>query len=375
MPEIKPQPTTIEQRLSRGILALLFIGCLLVVWPFVTALFWATILAFSMWPLFCRLTKVLGGRRKLAAALLSLGMILVVLLPFAVVGFTLSDNVDELKTATQRWLDAGLPAAPAWLQKIPVVGRTATDGWNNLANDSGKLVAKAKTLVEPVGTWLLKSGLKLGIGLAQFALSILLSFFLLLKGPALGTTLTNGIRRIAGERGAYLLDLAGKTVRGVVYGILGTALVQAVMAGIGLLIAGVPGAGLLALLVFFLSVVPGGPPLVLFPAAFWLFHQGSTGWGVFMLIWGVAVSTVDNFVKPWLISQGSDMPFILIMFGVLGGAVAFGFIGVFIGPTLLAVGFRIVSEWIQDRQDASELSGPARADSVAAVTNQTRSDI
>ena len=349
MSETKPQHTSLEQRLARGILALLFVGCLLVVWPFVTALFWATILAFSMWPLFCRLTKLLGGRRKLAAALLSLGMILVVLLPFAVVGFTLSDNVDELKTATRRWLDAGLPAAPAWLQKIPVVGSTATDGWNNLANDSAKLVAKAKTLIEPVGTWLLKSGLKLGIGLAQFALSILLSFFLLLKGPALATALGNGIRRIGGERGAYLLDLAGKTVRGVVYGILGTALVQAVLAGVGLLISGVPGAGLLALLVFFLSVVPGGPPLVLFPAAFWLFHQGSTGWGVFMLIWAVGVSTVDNFVKPWLISQGSDMPFILIMFGVLGGAVAFGFIGVFIGPTLLAVGYRIVSEWIQGR--------------------------
>jgi len=121
--------------------------------------------------------------------------------------------------------------------------------------------------------------------------------------------------------------------------------VQAVMAGIGLVIAGVPGAGVLALLTFFLSVVPFGPPLIMLPAALYLFQQGSTGWGIFMLIWGIGVSTVDNFVKPWLISQGSDMPFILIMFGVLGGAIAFGFIGVFIGPTFLALGQRIIREW------------------------------
>ncbi len=140
--------------------------------------------------------------------------------------------------------------------------------------------------------------------------------------------------------------MASNTVRGVVYGILGTALAQAIASAIGFLIAGVPGVGLLALLTFFASVVPVvGTALVWVPAAIWLFHQGSTGWGIIMLIWGVGVANIDNVVKPWLISQGSNMPFILIFFGVLGGALAFGFIGVFLGPTLLAVGFRLVEEW------------------------------
>ncbi len=335
----------LEQNVGRGLLALLFLGCLLVLWPFVTAVLWAVVLSFATWPLFCRLLKLLGGRCTMAALLLSGGMVLTVVLPIGIVGFTLGDNVKELKTATQRWLDEGLPAAPGWLAKIPVVGRSATTSWNSLAGDRSKLVEKARGLVEPVGAWLLKAGLKLGVGLGQIVLSILLTFFLLLHGASLAETLNDAIRRIAGERGTELLELAGKTVRGVVYGILGTALVQAVMAGFGFLIAGVPGAGLLALMTFFLSVVPMGPPLVSFPAAFWLFHQGSTGWGVFMLIWGVAVSTIDNFVKPWLISQGSDMPLILILFGVLGGAMAFGFIGVFLGPTLLAVGYRVFTEW------------------------------
>ncbi len=335
----------LEENLGRMIGALLLVGCLLVTWPFVTSLLWATVLSFAMWPLYRRLLQLLGGRRTLTALVLSLGMVLVLVLPLAVVSVTLGDNVTELKAATRRWLDAGPPAAPAWLAKVPVVGATATKSWNSLAGDSAQLVEKAKTLIEPIGSWLLKAGLKLGIGLFQLALSILLTFYLLRNGPLVAEKVTAGVARIAGERGSTLLAIAGNTVRGVVYGILGTALVQGVMAGVGLLIAGVPGAALLALLTFFLSVVPMGPPLVLVPAALWLFRQGDTGWGVFMLIWAVGVSTVDNFVKPWLISQGSDMPFILILFGVLGGAIAFGFIGVFIGPTLLAVGYRIVAEW------------------------------
>jgi predicted PurR-regulated permease PerM len=337
--------TQLEQNLGWGILLLLFTGCLLVLWPFVTALLWSAVLSFSCWPLYRRLLNLLNGRRTLAALIMSLAMVLVLLLPFVIVGLTLADNVTELKTAVQRWIDAGPPGPPAWLAKVPGIGKSATESWQSLAADSAKLLREARRFVEPLGSWLLKAGLKLGVGLFDLALSILVTVFLLRNGPSVADRLASGVARIAGERGKHLLEVAGNTVRGVVYGILGTALVQGLMAGIGFLIAGVPGAALLALLTFFLSVVPVGPPLVWLPAALWLFHQGSTGWGIFMIIWGIGVSTVDNFVKPWLISHGSDMPFILILFGVLGGALAFGFIGVFIGPTLLAVGYRLVREW------------------------------
>jgi predicted PurR-regulated permease PerM len=346
--------TKLEQNLRGGLLLLLFVGCLLVLWPFATALLWAIILSFTLWPLYGRATKWLGGRRTLAAVLLSLSLVLAIVVPFGLVGLRLGDNVDELKTATRHWLEAGPPAPPSWLAKIPLIGNAATNAWTSLAGDSAKLAERAKTLIEPVGSWLLGAGLKLGAGLIQLVFSVLLTFFMLRHGTALGVSLSDAVRRISGERGARLLTLAGQTVRGVVYGILGTALCQGVLAGLGLLVAGVPGAGLLGMLTFFLSVVPGGPPLVLFPAAFWLFHQGSTGWGVFMLVWGTGVSLVDNFIKPWLISHGSDMPFILILFGVLGGALAFGFIGVFIGPTLLAVGYRLVSEWVAEAHAAAE---------------------
>jgi predicted PurR-regulated permease PerM len=257
----------------------------------------------------------------------------------------LTDNVKELTASTQRWLDAGPPPLPAWLSKLPVVGRRAAETWKGLEADRSKWQTQAQRAVEKAGAGLLKMAVLVGNGLFQIALSILVAFFLLRNGPELAETLTTAVERIAQERGRHLLVLAATTMRGVVYGILGTAVLQAVMAGVGLLVAGVPWPGLLALAVFFLSVVPAGPFLIMAPAALWLFNQGATGWGVFILVWGLAVGTLDNFVRPWLISQGSDMPFVLILLGVLGGALTFGFIGVFIGPTLLAVGHRLVSEW------------------------------
>jgi predicted PurR-regulated permease PerM len=359
-----PLRTRLEENLGWGLLALLFIGGLLVLWPFVTAFLWASVLSYSSWPIYRRLVPWVGGRRTLAALLLSLAMVLVVLLPFLMVGLTLADNINELKAAVQRWMDAGPPSPPSWVEQLPGVGHVAAAQWQVLAEDGAKLLQEAKRFIEPIGAWMLKVGLKLGAGLLELALSILITFFLLRNGPSVAAQLTACIERIAGERGKHLLELAGGTVRGVVSGILGTSLAQGLMAGLGFLVAGVPGAGLLALLTFFLSVVPVGPPLVWLPSALWLFHQGRTGWGIFMLVWGVGVSTVDNFVKPWLISQGSAMPFILILFGVLGGALAFGFIGVFIGPTLLAVLYRLLVEWSAANRAALD---PAK-DSPASAT-------
>lgn len=336
----------LERNIGWAILLMLLVGCLLVLRPFISALLWAVVLCSSSWPVYRRLLGWLGNRRTLAALVMTLGMILILLLPFLIVGTTLADNVQDLTVATKRMIQDGPPAPPAWLAKVPGVGQRATDYWQSLATDTSKIWTEAQRLIEPASSWLLKGGLALGGGLIQLAFSIFIAFFLFRDGVAAAERLTMAVERISGERGKHLLTVAGKTIRGVVYGILGTALAQAVVAGIGFLIAGVPGVALLALLTFFVSIVPiVGTALTWVPAAIWLFHQGSTGWGIFMLVWGFGVANLDNVVKPWLISQGSNLPFILIFFGVLGGALTFGFIGVFLGPTLLAVGFRLVEEW------------------------------
>jgi predicted PurR-regulated permease PerM len=349
----------LERNIGWVILLVLLAGCLLVLRPFISALLWAVVLCSSSWPVYRRLLGWLGNRRTLAALVMTLGMILIILLPFLIVGATLADNVQDLTAATKRMIQDGPPAPPAWLVKVPGVGQQATDYWQSLAADTSKMWTEAQRLIEPASSWLLRGGLALGGGLIQLAFSIFIAFFLFRDGVAAAGRLTTAVDRIGGERGKHLLMVAGNTVRGVVYGILGTALAQAIVAGIGFLIAGVPGVALLSLLTFFASIVPVvGTALTWVPAAIWLFHQGSTGWGIFMLVWGFGVANLDNIVKPWLISQGSNLPFILIFFGVLGGALTFGFIGVFLGPTLLAVGYRLVSEWVATKS-AEPAASPA----------------
>jgi len=335
-----------EQVISGVALALLLIGCAIVLRPFASSLLWAVVLWLATTPLHERVLDWVGAQRRTTAALLmTLAAALILLLPIVIVGFSIADSARDLAAATQRWLAAGPPAPPEWLGRLPIVGPRAVDYWATLAGDSARLLEETRRFIEPATSWLLTSSLVLGQGVVELAVSILIAFFLFRDGVALARRVRAGAVRLAGPRAEHLVQTAVDTIRSVVYGILGTALVQGVMAGVGFLIAGVPGAVLLGLLTFFMSIVPMGPPMVWGPATIWVYQHDSTGWAVFLLIWSLGVSSIDNFVKPWLISQGSALPFILIFFGVIGGVIAFGFIGVFLGPTLLAVGYRLVLDW------------------------------
>jgi predicted PurR-regulated permease PerM len=336
----------LEYNLGWAVLILLLLGCLVVLRPFVSALLWAAVLCYASWPLYERLLRWTGNRRALVSWLMTLSLFVLVLLPFIIIGSSLIDNISSFTGAVYSRLAKGPPEPPAWLGKIPVFGEQAVQYWQDLVHDSARLWSESRQFVELAGTWLLKAGLGLGRGLLGMALSIFIAFFMFRDGDIYASRLNRMVDRIGGERGRRLLTVAGNTIRGVVYGILGTALAQSVAAGIGFLIAGVPGVGLLSLITFFVSVIPGiGTGLVFVPVAIWLFYQGSTGWAIFMIVWSFGVASLDNFMRPWLISQGSHMPFLLIFLGVVGGALAFGFIGLFLGPTLLAVGFRVAEEW------------------------------
>jgi predicted PurR-regulated permease PerM len=334
-----------ELVISGAALVLLLLGCAMVLRPFATSLLWAVVLWLATAPLHQRVLSWVGDRHTVAAALMTLGISSVLLLPIVVVGFSVADSASDLASASRRWLEAGPSQPPTWLYSIPLIGGYVADQWIILAGDSQRLFEQAERWIEPATGWVATAGLAILRGVTELALSILIAFFLYRDRVAFGDRFRAAAVRIAGPSADPLLDLAINTLHSVVYGILGTAVVQGVVAGIGLLIAGVPGAILLGLLTFFLSIVPMGPPMVWVPATIWLYQTGSPGWALFMLIWGFGVSSIDNFLKPWLISQGSTLPFILIFFGVIGGVLAFGFIGVFLGPTLLAVGYRLVLDW------------------------------
>ncbi len=380
-------------------LLLLLGGCFFVLRPFMSALMWAIILAYSLHPLQRVFTRWFRGRRTLAACLVTLTMTVVFAGPVVLVGVSLAQDGKDLARATRDWFMGVPDEPPAWVRQMPVVGEEIEGYWVGFAEDRKRWMEqldkevttppRPKIVVESGGslvvqeppipardeedetlgeveekvksphvvvlfgrflawarTGLIAAGLAVGQGVTQILLSAFLAFFLLRDAPELSVRLGVAVERLAGERGKHLIKVAGDTVRGVVFGILGTAIAQALVAGLGFWIAGVPGVVLLAVLTFFFAVVPFGPPLIWVPAALWLFAQEKPGLGVFMLVWGLlGVSSVDNFLRPYLISQGSKMPFILIFCGVIGGALAFGLVGVFLGPTLLAVVFRLIEEW------------------------------
>lgn len=412
-------------------LLLLLIGGFYILKPFMTAIMWSVILGFSLWPAQRLLTRWFRGRRSLAAIFVAITVSLLLVGPIVLIGVGLADDAALLGKATKKWVESASEKPPEWTTKIPVVGDEVEGYWSDftlarkrwleridkgmqevppkakVVGPDGEVIedplsltnplveeAKADALAEDgliddgkifelVGkffawarSWLVGATVAVGTGLFQIALSIVLTFFILRDGQELGARVAVAASRIAGARGKRLITVAGNTVRGVVYGIIGTAVAQGILAGLGFGLAGVPAAALLGVLTFFLSAVPVGPPLVWVPATVWLFSEGKTGWAVFMLVWGIfIVSGIDNIIKPYLISHGSKIPFIIVFMGVIGGALAFGLVGVFLGPTLLAVAYRVIEEWssvnalLQSSQveepsipDTSEETRPAAAE-------------
>jgi len=333
-------------------LSLVAVGCFFVLKPFLSALLWAVILTFSSWPAYRQLLSWVKGRRTLAALLMTLGITIVLLVPSVVIVLTLAGDVKEFASVSVAWFRQGPPAPPEWVGRVPWVGGEILALWTEYAADSKQLLVALEQLVDPLSSSLLAIGKALGQGVLELSLSIFLAFFFFRDGAKLGDYALAVAKRLAGDRGDHLLrEVAGGTIRGVVYGILGTAMAQGLLAGIGFSIAGVPAAVLLGLLTFLISVIPMGPPLIWIPASIWVFQNGSVGMGIFMVCWGIfGISSIDNFIRPLIISQGNKMPFILIFMGVLGGGLAFGLIGIFLGPTLLAVSFRLGEEWLAYRK-------------------------
>ena len=324
----------------------LLVGCFYVLRPFLAAMLFAACVSISSWPLYLMLLERLKGRRNLAAAVMTLSLVLLIIVPLTLVTYNLADNVGRIYDQIKLALDNGSLAAPPWLKDIPLVGETIDGYVRRLIGSKAAMLELLKNMLEPARRFLLAGGLLLGSGVAQTSLAVFVSFFLYRDGQAMLAALSAGMRRIIGENAGEVQLTVSRTVRGVMYGLLGTALAQALVAALGFLIAGVPAVALLGIGTFVFSLIPVGPPLIWGGAAVWLFNQGSTGWGIFMLVWGFfLISGVDNVVKPMLISRGSSLPFLLVLLGVLGGVLAFGFVGLFIGPTLLAVLYGLLRNW------------------------------
>jgi predicted PurR-regulated permease PerM len=346
----------IEQRVLMALLiGGVAVGCVVVLYPFLSALLWAGILVFTTWPVHEWIRAHLHLRRT-AAALVMVGLTAVILvLPIALAAPGGSEDVKLLRHAIEAWLRGGLPTSPDWLRDLPLIGPSIADLWDHWAADIGALLEALR----PFFGIILENGLSVLLGIANgvvmFLLALFIAFFFYLYGEPIAARLRLMLHRVAGDQADRLAEVTGATVRGVVYGILGTAVVQGILTAFGLWLSGVPRPVLLGGVAGLLSVLPIGAPVVWIPAAFWLLGTGHIAWGIFLAAYGVfAVSGADSVIRPWFIARGAHLPFLLTILGVLGGALAFGLLGVFLGPVLLGVGFTLLNEW--GKEDG--ISGP-----------------
>ena len=346
-----------EQIAGMAILSLLVIGCFVVLRPFVSALLLALILSYSTFPVYAWCERLLKGHRGWAATLMTLLVALFLLVPLIVLGSSLAEQIAVAIRWSRRLIAEGPPDPPGWIANIPVVGPQFYEYWQGFATNTAQFLNELvdAKLVSDLSQYLLSAGEFLMIGAAvvaqgtlQLAFALFIAFFFYRDGVGGAKGLQNVAHRLGGERAIRLLDVVGATIKSVVYGTIGTAIAQSILTALGLWLAGVPGVLLLGFLTFLLALTPIGAPLVWFPAAIWLFYADATGWAIFLVLWGLfVVGGADNIIRPYFISRGSDLPFVLVFLGVLGGTLAFGFLGLFLGPTLLATGYEIVRDWAE----------------------------
>jgi predicted PurR-regulated permease PerM len=331
-------------RLTFG--GLILIGCYFVIRPFMTAILLAAILSVVSWPLYQKVYDRVGRRATLASSIMIFVLVVTVLIPLSVTFGILAHQIPEIILWIKDWVHADMPL-PQWLLNLPYAGE-AIDNFLHFGLDPKALTTFIQKAIDPVTKWVVSVSLGVGNGLFQVALIAFIAFFCYRDGPSLARRVSLFMNRVSGGLAREFNDILINTTRSVVFGVIGTAIGQGLVAAVGFILAGVPGVAVLSFLVCILSVVPVGPPLVWGPAALWLYATGNTGWAIFLVVWGLAaVSSVDNFLKPILIARGTTLPLALVFLGVFGGILSFGFLGLVLGPILLAASIAMFQAWVR----------------------------
>lgn len=341
-------------------LSVLFIGLLAVsnFWilrPFLVSLIWAALIVTATWPVLIKLQNRLAGKRGLAAAIMTLAILLVILIPVAFSILAIANHVQDIGVEL-RSLDSLIPSSPPkWLEHIPLAGEKLAARWKDLAvltpEERSSLI---EPYVEKVFLWFIAQAGNIGMIMLQFFLTTIIAAILYTKGEIIRTGILRFARRLAGSHGEDIVVLAGKAIRGVAVGVVLTALIQAGMGSIGLIVTGVPGAAFLTAVMIMLCLAQIGPAIVLIPAVIWLFWKGDAFWGTILVIFAVPTLIIDNLLRPILIRKGADLPLLLIFTGVIGGLIAFGIIGLFIGPMVLVVTYTLLKAWVTSDEGGAE---------------------
>jgi len=351
--------------LARTMLQVLFLGALLagsfwVLRPFLLALIWATTIVVAMWPLMLRAQAWLGGRRGAAVAVMTAALLLVLVAPLTLAIVTIVNNSDRIIGWSKAMGAFSVPPPPDWVRRFPLAGAKVATQWRQIAAaPKEELAARLSPYASTIVGWFVGQVGSLGLMLVEFLLTVAIAGILFAKGEAAANGVLAFARRLVGSQGENVVRLAGQAIRAVALGVVLTAMAQSALGGIGLAVAGVPFAVILTAAMFLLAVAQVGAVPVLAGATIWLYWTGASVWGTVLLVWTIVVGSLDNFVRPLLIKKGADLPLLLIFAGVIGGLMAFGIIGLFIGPALLAVSYTLLAAWVQGDGPQGATARPA----------------
>jgi predicted PurR-regulated permease PerM len=354
---VSPEPRSgqlARMVLQLAVLGVLFGASLWIVRPFLLAGVWGAMIAIATWPLVLRLQSLLAGRRSLAVAAFALVLLLVLVIPLYFGIGAIVDTAHDVAGLSQSLTSWSVPQPPEWVETLPVVGAKVAGQWRELAAERPEeLAARVTPYARDMAGWLVSQIGSIGTLLLQFLLTVLFTAIL----QAQGETAANGARRFArwlgGEQGEHAAQIAGGAVRAVALGVIVTALVQSALVGLGFALFGIPFAAILTALSFGLSVAQIGPAPLLIGAVIWAYMNLSGVWATMFLVWALFCATIDNIVRPVLIRRGADFPLLLIFTGVVGGLVAFGVVGLFIGPVVLGVTYTLLGEWLERSEKES----------------------
>ncbi len=343
----------VEVAIRIGLVFLLAAWCFLIVEPFIIPILWGMIIAIASYPIFQWMQAKLGGRNKLAATVFTLLALALLITPTAMLLDTVADTTHRLSVAVQ---DGSLtvPPPPASVSEWPVVGKELSAFWSSASKNLGATLTTIAPYLKEAAGWLLSTAAGAGIGVLQFVISIVIAGVILANAVGFGGFLNALATKLVGDRGEEFATLASKTVRSVAQGVLGVALIQSLLAGVGLLAADVPGAGLWALLVLLVAIVQLPPILILAPIILYVFSASSTTVAVIFMIWSIVVTMSDAFLKPLLLGRGVEVPMLIILVGAIGGMIHAGIIGLFVGAVVLALGYELFNAWLKEGQQAKE---------------------
>jgi predicted PurR-regulated permease PerM len=362
-----------SQDLARTTFQLLAIGILIATtfWiarPFLMALAWATMIVVATWPLLLQLQGWLGGRRSLAVAVMTIVLLLILVVPLYFGIAAIVENAKRIADWSQSLTTFTFPPLPAWVESLPLVGAKLAARWQQLAAaHPEELSAHLAPYGQRLVFWFVGQVGSVGLLLVQFLLTVIIAAILYANGETAVRGAERFARRLAGPQGESAVHLAAQAIRGVALGVVVTAILQSGLVGIGLAIIGVPFAMILTAAAFILAIAQIGPAIMLIPIVVWVYSTSGAGWGTGFLVWSIFCCTIDNLVRPLLIKRGADLPLLLVFAGVIGGLVAFGVIGLFIGPVVLAVAYTLLVDWVS-AGDASSEQGPPPA----AMPNGTK---